>query len=106
MTPRCGPPEAPRPARVFWRAVEKLLAASADPALRAWTRAKYDALRADATVLNGNTTPISPTSRRGAPMCRPARRRERQRVQRDDAGRGGVRADSNVVTLSATRPSR
>ena len=41
-------------ARVFWRAIEKLLAASADPALRTWTRAKYDALRADATVLNGD----------------------------------------------------
>ena len=45
----------PLVARIFWRAVEKLIAASNDEALRSYTRAKYDALRADGTVLNGET---------------------------------------------------
>lgn len=36
-------------ARIFWRAVEKLLAASNDSAVRALARAKFNALRADST---------------------------------------------------------
>lgn len=40
--------------RAYWRAVEHLVAAANDPALHALTRAKYDALRADATALNGS----------------------------------------------------
>jgi tetratricopeptide (TPR) repeat protein len=45
----------PLAARVFWRAVETLLSASADQAIRDLTRAKYDALKADATVLTGSS---------------------------------------------------
>lgn len=44
----------PVAARAYWRAVEKLVAAASDAALRALTRAKYDALRADGAALNGN----------------------------------------------------
>lgn len=47
--------KTPLVARIFWRAVEKLMAAANSSALRAYTRSKYDALRADATALNGDT---------------------------------------------------
>ncbi len=39
----------PLVARLYWRAMEKLIAASADSALRTLTRAKFNALRADTT---------------------------------------------------------
>ena len=47
--------KTPLVTRIFWRAVEKIIATSSDAALRTFTRAKYDALRADATSLNGDT---------------------------------------------------
>ncbi len=46
--------KTPAVARLFWRAVERLLAAASDPQIRVWTRAKYDALMADSTVLPGS----------------------------------------------------
>ena len=43
----------PSVARIFWRAVAKTVAAAQDAELRAFTRAKYDALQADNANLTG-----------------------------------------------------
>lgn len=95
----------PVTARVFWRAVEKLLAASADPALRAWTRAKYDALRADATVLNGNYDAyFANVETRCANVAAQLAAANASAFSVTTPAAAASEADSNVVTLSGNAP--
>jgi hypothetical protein len=46
--------KAPDVARLYWRCMQRLISAADDAEIRAWSRAKYDALKADSTVLNGS----------------------------------------------------
>ena len=95
----------PAVARIFWRAVQGLLTASADPAIRAAIRVRYDALRADSTNLGtGYDTYFANVEARRAGVA----------AQLAAANAGAFRvtapatavseAAANVVTLSGDAP--